>query len=76
MSFAGAETPARWFWSNGAAWGTLRQTFGSTGARRAELEVAHGSVRGERLLIGGTVLYLPSPGVLVAGSRHDLGPEG
>ena len=75
MSFAAAETPTRWFWSNGAAWGTLRQTFGPSGARRAELEVAHGPVRVERVLIGGTALYPSSPGVLVAGAAYELGPE-
>jgi hypothetical protein len=76
MSFAAAETPTRWFWSNGSAWGTLRQLFSSSGTRRAELEVAHGSVRVERVLIGGTPLYPSSPGVLMAGATYELGPEG
>ena len=68
MSFAAAEMPARWFWSNGSAWGTLRQAVGSSGARRVELDVTHGSVRVDKVLIGATVLYPPSPGVLEAGA--------
>ena len=35
MSFAAAATPARWFWSSGAAWGTLRQSTDPSGAVNA-----------------------------------------
>jgi hypothetical protein len=75
MSFAAAETPVRWFWSNGSAWGALRQTFGPTGSRGAELEIAYGSVRVESVLIGATTLYPRSPGVLAAGAAYELGQE-
>ncbi len=76
MSFAGAETPTRWFWSNGTAWGTLRQVLAPSGALRAELDVTHGSVRVDKVLIGGTVLYPPAPGVLVAGATYELSAQG
>jgi uncharacterized protein (DUF608 family) len=75
MTFAEAPQTARWFWSSGASWGTLHQTVGPSGARRAQLEVAYGSVRVERVLIGGTVLAPPSPGLLSAGVTYDLSPE-
>ena len=75
MSFAEATQTTRWFWSSGASWGMLAQTIDAAGARRAQLEVVHGSVRVERVHIGGTALSPPSPGVLVAGATYDLSPE-
>ena len=75
MTFAEAPQTARGFWSSGASWGTLYQTVDPSGARRAQLEVAYGSVRVERVLIGGTVLAPPSPGLLPAGATYDLSPE-
>ncbi|HUC13924.1 MAG TPA: GH116 family glycosyl hydrolase, partial [Acidimicrobiales bacterium] len=75
MSFAGAETPTRWFWSSGASWGMLVQSIDAAGTRRAQLEVLHGSVRVERVNVGGTALSPQSPGVLVAGATYELGPK-
>jgi hypothetical protein len=75
MTFAGASGPTCWFWSSGAAWGTLRQTLDGPGARSAQLEVVHGSVRVERVIVGGAALSPPAPGLLVAGATYDLAPE-
>ena len=76
MHFAEAPRTARWFWSSGAAWGTLHQTVSASGGRRVQLDVAHGPVRVERVVVGGTVLSPPSPGLLAAGATYDLSPEG
>lgn len=68
MEFAAANGPADWFWSNGAAWGTLSQgTIGDDGAG-ATLTVLHGQVLVERVIIGGRELRPPRPGLLTAGS--------
>jgi hypothetical protein len=75
MKFAEAKAPSRWFWSTGQAWGTLRQSGGSAGARSAQLEVAYGSVRVERAIIGGSLLRPQTPGLLVAGATYDLAGE-
>jgi hypothetical protein len=72
MAFAEAQTPTRWFWSSGGAWGTLRQTVDASGARRAELEVGSGSVRVERVLIGEVVFAPKAPGLFGAGTTHEL----
>ncbi len=76
MSFAEAPGPARWFWSSGASWGVLAQTVDASGSRGAQLEVVHGSVRVERVHIGGTVFSPPSPGLLASGATYDLSQEG
>jgi uncharacterized protein (DUF608 family) len=78
MSFAAAPGPGQspgpvvWFWSDGTAWGTVRQSFESTGTLRVRLEVMHGSVRVERVLVGGQEFVPPQPGVLAAGFAGDL----
>lgn len=68
MRFAAAKDPAVWFWSNGAAWGTLRQCAGPS----ATLTVLHGSVQVRRVRIGGREFRLPQPGLLTAGTSHEL----
>jgi hypothetical protein len=75
MSFAEAKAPSRWFWSTGSAWGTLVQSEDASGARSAQLDVAYGSVRVDRVVIGGSALYAKDPGVLVAGTSYDLARE-
>jgi uncharacterized protein (DUF608 family) len=75
MSFAQAKAPSRWFWSTGSAWGTLVQSEDASGARSAQLDVAYGSVRVDRVVIGGSALYAKGPGVLVAGTSYDLARE-
>jgi uncharacterized protein (DUF608 family) len=78
MSFAAAPGPGQspgpvvWFWSDGTAWGTVRQSFEATGTLRVRLEVMHGSVRVERVLVGGQEFVPPQPGVLAAGFAGDL----
>jgi uncharacterized protein (DUF608 family) len=74
MKFAEAREPTQWFWSNGAAWGTLRQAGAGAGAgaRRAHLEVVRGSVRVERVLIGDVTLAPQPAGVLEAGTTYEL----
>ena len=75
VTFADAKGPSCWFWSTGQAWGTLRQSGGSAGARSAQLEVAYGSVQVERAIIGGSLLRPQTPGLLVAGATYDLAGE-
>ncbi len=76
MSFAAADGAAVWFWSNGAAWGTLSQgAGGDAGAAPgpgATLTVLHGPVLVERVVIGGRELRPPRPGPLAAGTSHEL----
>jgi non-lysosomal glucosylceramidase len=75
MTFAPAQAPAqgsaqgpvRWFWSAGTAWGTVRQSLDAPGRLDVMLEVLHGSVRVERVLVGGQEFVPPQPGVLTAG---------
>jgi len=83
MSFAAADPPALageaiagavvWFWANGSAWGTVRQSFDAAGARAVALEVLHGSVLVERVLVGGEEFAPAEPGVLAAGAACELG---
>jgi hypothetical protein len=78
MSFAAAEPepgPVVWFWANGSAWGTVRQSFDAAGARAVALEVLHGSVRVERVLVGGEEFVPAEPGVLAAGAACELRPR-
>lgn len=75
MGFAAAPgpDPVTWFWSQGSAWGTVRQSFSASGVRRVVLEVLSGSVRVERVRIGGSAEFRPrSPGVLAAGFAGEL----
>jgi hypothetical protein len=45
MTFAQAQTlPARWFWANGLAWGTVTQTGENDGQIQVRLDVLGGSV--------------------------------
>jgi non-lysosomal glucosylceramidase len=50
MRFAVSSRPVRWFWSTGSAWGILDQ--GANGEPHVELEVLHGAVLVERLVVG------------------------
>jgi hypothetical protein len=68
MKFAAAKSDAVWFWSNGAAWGTLSQGPGPA----ATLTVLHGSVLVRRVLIGGQELRPPRPGLPAAVTSHEL----
>jgi non-lysosomal glucosylceramidase len=52
LTFAAAERPVRWFWSNGAAWGTCAQQPDADGSA-VELAVLHGAVRIERVELRG-----------------------
>jgi hypothetical protein len=53
LTFARAERPTRWFWSNGYAWGTIGQSPGAAGELRAQLYVGGGAIRVDTVLIGG-----------------------
>ena len=78
MAFAQAPMPGPgpvsvlWFWSDGSAWGSVRQSFDAVGALSVRLEVQHGSVWVERVLVGGQEFAPPTPGVLVAGFAAEL----
>ena len=50
MSFAAADKDSQWFWSNGYAWGTLRQKKTAKGTK-VELKVHHGSLKLAELAI-------------------------
>lgn len=60
--------PAVWFWSNGTARGTVRQSLRPSDTRAVQLEVLYGSLRLARVMIGGEEFRPPSPGVLTAGT--------
>jgi len=68
MSFAASPTSTQWFWSTGEAWGTLHQSLDAWQVRTARLEVLHGSVRLECVLIGDTRFRPKLPGTLTAGA--------
>ena len=53
MTFAAARKSATWFWSNGYAWGTVRQTPSRQGVT-VKLTVLHGSLKLRELTIAGT----------------------
>jgi hypothetical protein len=74
MTLAATREPTRWFWSTGDAWGTFRHAGGSSGVVRAQLEVVHGSLRVERVLIGAALLSPALPGLLGAGTTCKLEP--
>jgi non-lysosomal glucosylceramidase len=67
MAFGVATTPTRWFWSNGAAWGTFQQCVAGD-AGRARLEVLSGRVLVNHVRVGTTVFRLTAPGALGEGS--------
>jgi uncharacterized protein (DUF608 family) len=48
LRFAASRQPAQWFWSNGAAWGTLRQRPEANGIE-VEVTVLHGALEVSRL---------------------------
>lgn len=52
MTFAAADKPTRFFWSNGYAWGTCRQRPTRTGIN-VELTVLHGSLSVNRITLSG-----------------------
>jgi len=68
MTLAASPAPTVWFWSNGTAWGTVRQSLRPSDTRAVELEVLHGSLRLVRVMIGGEEFRPPSAGVLAAGA--------
>jgi hypothetical protein len=76
VSFAASQTPARWFWSAGGAWGTVRQSLDAQGERSVELAVLHGSLRVDRVLVGHDVFTPDTPGVLSAGGTYELSIDG
>jgi hypothetical protein len=76
MTFARAGQPARWFWSNGYAWGTIEQSPGAAGGVRARLHVGGGSIRVEQVVIGGAEFRAGSGGTLAEGETCELTPAG
>ncbi|HEX5504768.1 MAG TPA: GH116 family glycosyl-hydrolase [Thermomicrobiales bacterium] len=78
LTFAPAPGPARWFWSNGSAWGECRQAPVSDGTA-VELTVLHGALPLRALRLAaptetgpGRLAILPAPRTLVAGDRLAL----
>jgi len=52
ITFAAAEEPTEWFWSNGYAWGTCKQR-PERGGVEVELTVLHGALEVKRLTLTG-----------------------
>ncbi len=81
MTFARAPRPSTFFWSNGYAWGTIAQTPGEHGELRAKLSVGAGSVRVNKVVIGGQE-FQPATGgaprseggALAEGEAYELEP--
>ena len=61
IQFAAAKKPVTWFWSNGAAWGTCRQTPLKTGIK-VELTILHGTLPARRLILAGCGEVTIKPG--------------
>jgi non-lysosomal glucosylceramidase len=68
MTFAAAEGPSRWFWSSGAAWGTVEQRSDASGSKSVRIDVLDGSVRLDRAHIGNATFQPEFPGELSRGS--------
>lgn len=73
VTFSSARS-ARWFWSNGTAWGTFEQSTSHDGASRPRLEVLQGEIEVRAVVVGGTSFYPETPGTLPVGS-YDLHPN-
>jgi hypothetical protein len=72
LRFAAASGPCRWFWSNGAAWGTVEQRPGA-----AEIEVClsvlYGTLRIRRLeLDGHGFMDFSDPQILMSGGTSTV----
>lgn len=67
VRFRASTTPCRWFWSNGAAWGTCQQTPGANGIE-VTVWVGAGTLTLQQLELAGrgTVPFSP-PSVIAAG---------
>lgn len=74
MTFARAERPTRWFWSNGYAWGAIAQTPGASGELRAQLYIGGGSIRVDEVVIGGQEFRAGPRGTCTEGETYELTP--
>lgn len=69
ITFAAATKPATWFWSNGSAWGVVRQSPQRQGIQ-VELTVLGGELALQRIAITGLgEAALPRPQRLMSGKR-------
>ena len=66
------ERPARWFWSNGYAWGTIEQAPGTPGELRAQLRIGAGSIRVDEVVIGNQEFRPARGGLLTEGETYQL----
>jgi uncharacterized protein (DUF608 family) len=67
MAFAASKKPAQWFWSNGHAWGTVRQKKVKGGVE-VSLEVSEGTLKLRKLCLSGAgEIELPQALALTAG---------
>ena len=67
MTFAPSRQ-ARWFWSNGAAWGIFDQSAAGDGSKTVRLDVLGGTVLVNSVVVGGKSFRPRAPGILVEGS--------
>jgi non-lysosomal glucosylceramidase len=74
MKFAPVQAENRWFWSSGAAWGTVEQGQGTDDRNFVRLDVLSGSVRVDHIEMGGTSFYPQLPGFLGTGGYDLLAP--
>jgi non-lysosomal glucosylceramidase len=68
MTFAPAATPCRWFWSTGAAWGTVLQASDGNGEKSVRIDVLDGRVRVDRVQVGDAAFQPEPSGELSRGS--------
>ena len=72
ITFAAADTPTQWFWSNGAAWGTVAQAPDDDGTQ-VTLCVLHGNLALRQLSLTGLgSVALDAPRTLAMGEQLDL----
>ena len=68
MTFAPAATPCQWFWSTGAAWGTVLQASDANGEKSVRIDVLDGRVRVDRVQVGDAAFQPEPSGELSRGS--------
>ena len=68
MTFAPTATPCQWFWSTGAAWGTVLQASDANGEKSVRIDVLDGRVRVDRVQVGDTAFQPEPSGELSRGS--------
>ena len=71
ITFSPSPSRARWPWFSGTAWGTITQTV-AEGTREVRLEVRHGTLLVERLIVGHHAGHITATGALGPGQIAEV----